>query len=279
MFTRSEGYTDMEMEIPCSRCHGCRLEKSRIWAVRCMHEAEMNKNNCFLTLTYSDENLPEGNTIVKEHLQQFWKRLRKDHKFKYFACGEYGDTTGRAHYHAILFGYDPSDKVFYKHANGNDLFKSKYLEKKWGHGHVTIGNCTFESCAYVARYVMKKNMNKLTKHKEFRHFDYETGEIIDERKPEFQLTSQGLGSDFYDKYVSDIYYSADGELIQRGNIRMQPPKYYEKKFEQVNPERLKYIKAKRRLKAERFKKENTLERLATREKVKMSATKKLIRTL
>lgn len=244
-----------------------------------MHEAQMHDKNCFITMTYSDKNLPQGNTIVKKHLQDFWKRLRKKAKFRYFACGEYGESTSRAHYHAILFGYEPDDKEYYKHVNGHHLYKSETLEKTWGHGHVNIGNCTFESCAYVARYVMKKNMNKETKHKNYKHFDYETGEIIDERLPEFQTTSQGIGRAFYDKYYSDIYYAASGSIVQRGNIKMQPPKYYENLFEKMDAPKLRTIKLKRRLDREKYAKDNTSERLATREKVKMSATKKLIRQL
>lgn len=63
--------------IPCGRCSGCRLERSRQWAIRCCNEAKMYQDNAFLTLTYAPECLPEGGTLVRKDMQDFWKRYRK----------------------------------------------------------------------------------------------------------------------------------------------------------------------------------------------------------
>jgi hypothetical protein len=63
----------------------------------------------FITLTYSDEHLPEDGSLNPEHLTRFWKRLRKNESadkkdwIRYFACGEYGEKRGRPHYHAMVF--------------------------------------------------------------------------------------------------------------------------------------------------------------------------------
>ena len=128
-----------------------------------MHEASLHDDNSFITLTYSPENLPEDNSVHVEHLQKFFKRLRKliaPTKIRYFACGEYGENKNRPHYHAIIFGYSFPDKRLHTKQNGNLLYRSRLLEKAWPYGYSMIGNVSFESCAYVARYVMKKRKGK-----------------------------------------------------------------------------------------------------------------------
>ena len=47
-----------ELEIPCGRCIGCKLDYSRQWANRCSLEATQWQNNYFITLTYANEYLP-----------------------------------------------------------------------------------------------------------------------------------------------------------------------------------------------------------------------------
>jgi hypothetical protein len=108
-FTPSRGAKFIQ--LPCGQCIGCRLAHSRDWATRCVHEAHMHDHNCFITLTYSPENLPEGGTLVRKHFTDFMKRLRKalavdDISIRFFGCGEYGSKLERPHYHAIIFGYD-----------------------------------------------------------------------------------------------------------------------------------------------------------------------------
>ena len=76
-----------EVEIPCGRCLGCRLDHADMWATRITMEAKEWSKNCFVTLTYNnalDEsgkpNLPineKGDmTLKKKDLQDFMKRLR-----------------------------------------------------------------------------------------------------------------------------------------------------------------------------------------------------------
>ena len=80
------------LSLPCGRCVGCRLERSRQWAVRCMHEASMHMFNSFVTLTYDDDHLPEYNSLNYKHFQDFMKRLRKSHNgVRFYMCGEYGE--------------------------------------------------------------------------------------------------------------------------------------------------------------------------------------------
>lgn len=125
--------------------------------MRCVHEAQLHEHNCFVTLTYNDESLPEHGTLYKPHLTDFWKRLRY-HKgeFRYYACGEYGENTKRAHYHACLFGIDFQDKKPFRRIGEHWLYISQELTEIWGHGNTSIGSLTFETAAYTARYVTKK---------------------------------------------------------------------------------------------------------------------------
>ena len=116
-FKRSEGLfgSFSAINLPCGQCIGCRLERSRQWAVRCMHEASLHDENSFLTLTYSDENLPPGGSLHLPDFQNFMKRLRKSiapKRVRFYHCGEYGDILSRPHYHALLFGYDFDDRKF-----------------------------------------------------------------------------------------------------------------------------------------------------------------------
>jgi len=95
VFNMRDGFSDMPIKIPCGKCIGCRLEHSKQWALRCMHESSLHKENMFLTLTYNNENLGEAATLNKKHFQNFMKRYRKyaaPTKIRYFHCGEYGSN-------------------------------------------------------------------------------------------------------------------------------------------------------------------------------------------
>ena len=69
VFDKKNGYIDMPITVKCGQCIGCRLEYSRQWAIRCLHEAQLHEDNCFITLTYDDENLPHNGSLTKPHFQ------------------------------------------------------------------------------------------------------------------------------------------------------------------------------------------------------------------
>ena len=150
--------------LPCGQCVGCRLERSRQWAIRCMHEAQMHEKNCFITLTYDDAHLPGDRSLHYRDFQLFIKRLRKRYpgrRIRYYMAGEYGENFGRPHWHACLFGIDFDDKSLWKRTSANSLlYRSADLELLWPFGYSSIGDVTFESAAYVARYIMKKVTGK-----------------------------------------------------------------------------------------------------------------------
>lgn len=290
VFNKSLGIPGTELKVACSQCYGCRLERSRIWAIRCEHEAKLHLHNQFLTLTYNDESLSTNsishtpNTLIPQHLKDFWKRLRKHgFKFRYYACGEYGDKTNRPHYHSICFGLELPDKRFLKRTRSGTLYTSHQIDKIWGHGHVYIGNVTFESCAYVARYCLKKKRG--TAHEieqEYGRFSPATGEIW-QVLPEFQTASRGgttipgqknpggIGTEWYNKHKKDIYQNGtDGILYIRGGIPSKPPSFYELKYESESFQQfnqVEKIKQKRRELNEERAEDNTPARLATKEKI------------
>jgi len=218
--------------IACGQCIGCRLERSRQWAIRCVHEASLHPQNCFITLTYNDEHLPQYGSLRLEHFQKFMKRLRKrfGSKIRFFHCGEYGEKFQRPHYHAILFNFDFPDKKLLQ-SKFNDLYTSEALSTLWPYGFSTIGSVTFESAAYVARYVTKKITGPMALNY-YNAVDYRNGEIL-ERKPEYTTMSRrpGIAAGWFEKYSSDVY---PADLVVMRGKEMKPPKYYDRKYELQN---------------------------------------------
>lgn len=267
----------MPIQVPCGQCIGCRLEKSRQWAIRCVHEAQMNEENIFITLTYNNENLPKDKSLNKRHLQLFMKRLRKHTGpgVRFYACGEYGEKFKRPHYHACIFNYKFKDQKIWKTTRGVTLYTSETLDKIWGKGFTTIGDVTFESAAYVARYVTKKiNGEKALEH--YNEIDKTTGEIITERIPEFTNMSRrpGIGKTWFDKYKTEVYPS---DFVIMRNQKIKPAKYYDTIYDKEAPEKLMKVKRKRRDKAKAKEQDNTWDRLDTKKKVHIQRNKLLKR--
>lgn len=133
-------------QFPCGRCAGCRVNHAVTWANRMCWEVREHDNTCFVTLTYSDENYPADASVSKKELQLFFKRLRKavgpDRKLRYFACGEYGERFGRAHYHAVVFGVG--------------FHETGLLESAWNLGFVQAKPFLRERALYCASYLLKE---------------------------------------------------------------------------------------------------------------------------
>jgi len=267
-------------QLPCGQCIGCRLDRSRQWAIRCIHEAQLYEENCFITLTFSPEALekrPIPMSIDLRDWQLFMKRLRKSaggRKIRYFHCGEYGENLGRPHYHACLFNYDFADKKLWKENNGQRIYTSKILEKIWGQGFCTIGTVTFESAAYVARYIMKKVTGDLAAD-HYDRFDLETGEI-NQLKPEYISMSKkpGLGHGWLEKYQTDVFPS--DEIIINGKS-VKVPRYYDNQFQMENADQFTAIQKTRIKEAKKHLDNNTSSRLAVREHIMKEKLKNLPR--
>ncbi len=211
----------------------------------------------------------------------FLKRLRKKYKnaIRYFQCGEYGEKNLRPHYHIILFGHDFEDKKFWQLSNGVPLYRSKALEGLWTLGFSTVGDVTYESAAYVARYITKKITGDLAE-KHYESINKETG-LVSQLKPECVTMSRrpGIGREFYNKNKNDIY-SVDAVIFKRGNkiIKAVSPRYYDNIYDKENPEDFKKIKAKRKNKGLLKQKDNTDERLLVRENLENKKAKLLKRS-
>lgn len=254
------------VEICCQKCVGCRLEYSRQWAMRCMLEQKDHENNQFITLTYDPEHLPtkqmvdtetgevfEEETLVPDHVSEFMKKLRRYYeyhygygadKIKFYACGEYGDKKGRPHYHLIIYDLPIFDKRFsHRNKKGTPVYTSDTITKIWGKGRTAVDDVTYESCAYVARYIMKKIKGK---------------EAVEELEASGKVNcftrmsrKPGIGRNYYDENADKIYECDEIWLKNKyGPLKLKPPKYYDKLFDIDNPEKMEEIKDKRRKIAE-----------------------------
>lgn len=262
--------------IPCQNCVGCKLEYSRQWMLRLTHEALYWPQSCFITLTYNQQNLPQSNSLDPDHLQNFYKRLRDrlDYQpLKHFSCGEYGDRNFRPHYHAIIFGWAPTDQSFWKlNRQGDRLYISKMLEDTWGHGFCSVAPATAKSMAYVARYVVKKIKGK----DDFQAAHYYRCSPVDGKmhsvQPEFGRMSQGLGKRFAADYKSD--FVTTGSLHLDGK-RQAIPRYYMQQLSEEEQHSIKLL----RLRQKQPRSERTMERKVAREGVRNARITQLKREL
>lgn len=280
VFDIKKGIPKKEVWVPCGRCIACRLERSRQWAARCMAEASLHTFNCFITLTYNYESAEKrlkmksevtGEDIYSlrvekdkkgrwiDDFQLFMKRLRKDLwknekiKIRFFHCGEYGERFERPHHHACIFGYWPIDAKPWRGKSDSQLYTSNILSSIWGFGNVYFGEVTFESAAYVARYVTKKINGEMQE------------SWYEGRFPEYVSASlrPGIGADWYRQYKGDL--SQDSMMIRPG-IFARPPKFFDKLLEKEDKnelikrkdERMKKALENKRARNERLKDENVL---------------------
>lgn len=274
-FSNGGGYRDLPVTVPCGQCIGCRLERSRQWAVRLMHELQFHQLAVFLTLTYNDDRLPPGGSLCKKDFQDFMKRLRKahePHRLKYFHCGEYGENLSRPHYHCIIFGLDFPDKIRWrKGSTGDQIYRSETLDKIWGCGHAEIGSVTFQSCAYTARYITKKISGEPA-NDHYQRIDSDG--VVYQVLPEYSTCSKGIGERWIARYASDVFPS---DRVIVGGKETGVPRYYHKKLEQHNLKLSQALRFKRIRSAKKRASDNTPERLAVKHTVRLSRLQSLSR--
>lgn len=254
--------------VPCGWCSGCQKDYASQWAIRCMNEAKDHENNWFITLTYDDEHLPretemlneetgeieetdiETGTLVKKDFSKFLKDLRRYYEYhhnwnniRFYGCGEYGGQTERPHYHMILFNMPIalSELTIYKvQKDGTVLYNADVLTKIWGKGYVVAAEVNYDTCSYVARYVMKKQKGKVP-------WNYYK---INGQEPEFILMSRmpGIGRNYAARNLNKIYENDEIVMLGHDNkaISRKPPKYYDSIYDIAEPDKMAAIKEQRK---------------------------------
>lgn len=199
---KQEGYNPMQ--VPCGKCCECKERRSAMWAFRLLQQEKASLESHFVTLTYADENLPPGGTLVKADLQNFFKRLRKkcQLKVKYYACGEYGSDTKRPHYHAVIF--NASDRAIISAWSLDDA----------PIGHVHFGDVGSASIRYVTNYITKSVGS------------HPVGTL-----PEFSVMSKGLGLAYLTRDVV-AWHNANlaNYVVLDGGVKQVLPRYFKLKI-------------------------------------------------
>lgn len=204
------------LKLPCGKCKECISKRAVEWGLRARHEISCHKENCFLTLTYDNENVPPI-TDIKEEFQKFIKRLRKKikSKIRYMVSHEYGAIKYRPHHHAIIFGYDPENQKFLKQTKSKEkIFTSEIISKIWGKGYHSIGTANEKTAYYIASYALKGSKHTYT------DINGEIKTISDcmdvSKRP-------AIGLEYFKKNYQQLI---DTEIIL--------PRYYRKKLEKID---------------------------------------------
>lgn len=190
-------YTSGPLEYGCGQCLPCRINRRRVWSTRLMLEVTQHEASSFVTLTYAPEFYPADGCLRRRDVQLWLKRLRKavaPHRIRYYAVGEYGEQTMRAHYHVALFGAGFNVGM---HAQGQcDCL----LCRSWPLGHVHVGELTVQSSDYIVGYLVKR----MTKQGDPR---------LQGRVPEFSMMSTRPGIGFGAvSALGDVMVSRAGAL-------------------------------------------------------------------
>lgn len=231
--------------VGCKRCPWCRLNRSREVATRLMHEAKAHVESWFFTLTYEDGKLPQspgGATLDRTRITRLRKDVHQDSTrglfppFKFFAVGEYGDRTGRPHYHGVAFVDHPWATIEVEPSrSGARQFVCQEFTRLWPEGRHRLSALNFEFAAYAARYAMKKQFAEAA----LPHYGG--------RVPEFSSWCHGLGRAHFDRFRGDMYPS-DECVVTRGDgtrVPMLPPVLYDRWMDKVDPEVMAEVRAAR----------------------------------
>lgn len=294
-----------QTELPCGKCIGCRLDYSRQWATRITEEMKLYPENYFLTLTYDDLHVPWGETINKKtgeivtnqtlrpsDLTQFIKKLRRNYEYhtgwqgiRFFAAGEYGSQTQRPHYHAAMLNMPIAPEEMKKIGNnkqGDELWECPRISEIWGKGYVTIGKLTWQSAAYVARYITKKQIGKESE-KWYQSQGIEKEFVRMSRNPGIGMPAILSNSISIDKIMQEDKIRVAKKI---GTLDMKVPQYFNRAYRAMEPEQMEIIEKKRQERAETSKRvklsKTTLmehEQLKIEEHKKEEQAKKLIRTI
>lgn len=274
LFKRDEILKERLLLLPCGKCIGCRLDRARQWADRCMLELQYHDSAYFVTLTYNDQHVPKSYyadpdtgeaqpvlTLCRRDVQLFLKRLRKafpDDKIRYYGCAEYGPNTYRPHYHIILFGLHLNDLQLKRqdmngkpHAYFSPSLQAAWSVRPFGNkspildkiGDVECSDVTWSACNYTARYIVNKQLGP-----DGQKF-YETFNIVPPFT--FMSTHPGIGRQYYDDHEDQIYkFDSMAISTPTGGRSIRPSHYYDRLYDIEHSDELSEIKSIRKYMAE-----------------------------
>ncbi len=257
-----KGGAAQKLEVACNSCLGCRIDHSIMWAIRIVHESFLHlddQGNSWLTLTYRDatdctpeqyargQYIPADYSLRPSDVQKFIRALRKqnkDHKIRYFYCGEYGDL-GRPHYHVCLFNHSFNDLQIFKDEEGLITYTSPTLEKVWPHGFSTCAELNFHTASYTAGYCFKKITGKRADDHYLRCDEH--GEAYWLRPEYIRMSTgrgkpSGIGARYYEKFKTD-FFPADASPVPGKGIVHLVPRYYQNILESQDPDTLDLVKS------------------------------------
>jgi hypothetical protein len=226
------------ISLPCGQCIACRKTKAAQLSARIQHEARMHDTSKFLTLTYDDEHRRLGGSLHYPDFQSFMRRLRyarPDQNLRFAMCGEYGDRTGREHFHAAIFGLSFNDgEKFKANRYGQWIYTSEELSKLWPHGHSSFAEMDEGTAHYLAQYAVKKITGERAK-EHYRFYEERDGNTYDRRPPFFQSSRRpGIGATFLEEFGADI--AALGHCRMPSGQVIAMPRYYEDKLKLIYPD-------------------------------------------
>lgn len=177
----------------CGRCLPCLVDRRRVWTHRLMLESYGHEAACFVTVSYNESHYPSDGSLSRDHAKKFLKRLRKalaPRKIRFYLVGEYGEESGRPHYHALLFGVDRWTAGGL--TGGGGVVQSSWIVGRSVRGGKSdntslgfsfVGDFNRKTAEYVAGYVTKKLTDK-------------DDPRLQGREPEFSTMSMrpGIGS-------------------------------------------------------------------------------------
>lgn len=181
------------LQFGCGQCFPCRVNRRRLWTHRMLLEQLKHQTSAFVTLTYDDDHLPAGGTLVPKDAQDWLKRLRRavePRTLRFFLVGEYGEQSWRPHYHAIIFGLCP-------------VGDAEIVQSTWSRGFTMCAEVNQHTVQYTCGYVTKKLNGR----------DERSRELLNGRFPEFARMSlrPGIGAPAIKEVVDAL--TTDGGAI------------------------------------------------------------------
>lgn len=244
--------------VPCGHCLGCRSDQARQWAVRLVHEGVTTHPAWFVTLTYSPEEMPHNGSLFPGHFTAFVKRMRRQkERVAYYVAGEYGETTARPHYHAVLYGVPFLDRVICNYRNNAPVYRSGSLERYWPHGISEFTGLNYAAARYVASYVRKK-VRQVDNPDAYVRVDPLTGELVEiEREYGRMSRRPAIGLRWIERFWSDVY---PRDFVVMDGHELKPPRFYDKWMDKHHPQVMAAVREKRYAEAKEISPEQLLVR-------------------